>query len=386
MSNNTNISDAFKFIELEDVAALIAATGSDVTYALLGEPGIGKTAVLTDLAERLDMRPIYIDVPSTDISDIGVPMPDHATKTTSLYPNAHWGFHLDEPLLICLDEFTKGSKMLQTMLHPLLNKSNGHRRIGALKLHPESIVYITGNLATDGVNDTMLAHTVDRLCKVYVRKQTSERWCQWAMARGLNGDLISWAYTNPRLFASYIDGPLGETDWVFNPTNAAQRGNPYVTPRSLAACSFIVEAYCDESITYRQCDAALQGKIGVGAARELMAHIDMGAQLASPNEIRTSPTTATVPHSAPAQIMCVLNALKWVGGDDSKIDAEVRADFDSWFTYFVRLSKESQGMFIEAVKTAHGRRNPSKTAVRMFRTMTTHPEFMKWATANSYLF
>lgn len=376
-----------KFISLNDAVSLIAATGGDVTYALLSEPGIGKTAMLGELSERLGMRAVYIDVPSTDISDIGVPMPDKETKTTELYPNAHWGFHLDEPLLVCLDEFSKGNKMLQTTLHPLLNKVGGHRRIGAIKLHPDSVVFITGNMTTDGVNDSLAAHTINRLDLLYIRKPDHEEWSDWAIGRNLAPPIIAWAKHNPRLFASYVDGNLEETDYVYNPTNAAQRGKPYVSPRSLAESSPVVYAYIEDRITYSQCTAALQGKLGVGAASDLMAYIDMGSQLPTPAEIQINPMTATVPHAAPAQIMCVLNALRWVPGNDDKIAADVRADLDSWFVYFARLTKEAQAMFIEAVMSA-GKRAAGKVcaATKLMQIMVTHAAFKKWATENQYLF
>ena len=378
-----------KFISLSDATALISSTGGDVTYALLGEPGIGKTAMLAELGERLKMKAVYIDVPSTDIADIGVPMPNHETKTTELYPNAHWGFHTGEPLLVCLDEFSKGSKPLQTTLHPLLNKVGGHRRIGAIKLHPDSVVFITGNLTTDGVGDTLAAHTVNRLDMLYIRKPNNEEWYAWALDAGLAPELTSWAKLNPRLFASYVDGQLEETDYVYNPTNAAQRGKPYVSPRSLAECSKVVYAYTGGLINYTQCDAALQGKIGAGAARDLMAHIDLGSQLPTPHEIRTNPAYASVPQSAPAQIMCVTNALTWIPGEADKIAADVRADMKQWFIYFMRLPKEAQAMFVEAVKSAGKRAveaGKMNGAEKMLKIMVTDETFKKWATDNQYMF
>ena len=348
-----------KFISLNDATNLISSTGSDVTYALLGEPGIGKTAMLGQLSEALNMRAVYVDVPSTDIADIGVPMPDHETKTTRLYPNEHWGFHLYEPLLVCLDEFSKGNKVLQTTLHPLLNKVGGHRRIGAIKLHPDSVVFITGNLTSDLVNDNLASHTINRLALLYIRKSNNDEWFEWAVDRGLEPMLTSWTKVNPRLFASYTDGQLEDNDYVYNPTNAAQRGKPYVSPRSLA----------------------------VSAARDLMAHIDLGQQIPSPHDIRTNAAYATVPQSAAAQIMCVLNALKWVAGDADKIVADVRADLDAWFTYFTRMPKEAQAMFIEAVVTAGKRATSSRSlALKLMKVMVTHDSYKKWATDNHYMF
>lgn len=386
-----------KFISLKDAENMIVETGprritstgheETVTHLLRGEPGIGKSSIMQSIADRLGIRAIYMDVPTMDIQDVGTPMPDRETKTTELYPNAHWGFHLYEPMLIFLDEFSKGSKIVKTALHPLLLEVGGHRHIGALKLHPDTIVVATGNLTTDGVGDDLLEHTRDRFTEVYVRKQTSDEWVEWALGRGIAPEVISWAYRNERLFASYVDGNLEADAVVYNPTNAAQRGDSFVTPRSLAKCSPIVAAYTEGRTTYTQCFSGLQGTIGVSAAHQLMTHIDLGSQLPTPNDIRTMPTTATVPHAAPAQIMCVLNALRWVPGNDDKIVADVRADLDSWFVYFARLPKEAQAMFIEAVMSA-GKRAAGKVcaATKLMQTMVTHAAFKKWATENQYLF
>jgi len=382
-----------KFISLDDAATLICATARDKkgVFALLGEPGIGKTSLIRKLAEMTGFKVAEImNVPGTDVGDVGVPMPDHETKTTQLYPNAHWGFHTGEPMILCLDEFSKGSKPLQTILHPLLYKDDGtHRRIGAFKIHPDSIIVITGNLTTDGVGDTLAAHTNSRLTKLHIRKPNNDEWCEWAIDAGLAPELITWTKVNPRLFASYTDGHLDDNDYVFNPTNAAQRGNPYVTPRSLAECSPIVYAYTEGRINYTQCDAALQGTIGVSAARDLMAQLDLGQQLPTPAEIRANPAYATVPQSAPAQIMCVINALKWVPGDMDKIDADVRTDLDAWFTYMVRLPKEAQAMFVETVNSAGKRAKEAgkmNQSVKLMNIMVTHKLFQKWATENHYLF
>lgn len=395
-----------KFISLDDAATLIFATARDKkgVFALLGEPGIGKTSLIRKLAEMTGFNVVdqtdqgldlacsasIMNVPSTDIADVGVPMPDHETKTTELYPNSHWGFHTGKPMILCLDEFSKGSKPLQTILHPLLYKDDGtHRRIGAFKIHPDSIVFITGNLTTDGVGDTLAAHTNSRLTKLHIRKPNNDEWCEWAIDAGLAPELITWTKVNPRLFASYTDGHIDDNDYVFNPTNAAQRGNPYVTPRSLAECSPIVYAYTEGRINYTQCDAALQGTIGVSAARDLMAQLDLGQQLPTPAEIRANPAYATVPQSAPAQIMCVINALKWVPGDMDKIDADVRTDLDAWFTYMVRLPKEAQAMFVETVNSVGKRAKEAgkmNQSVKLMNIMVTHKLFQKWATENHYLF
>ena len=85
--------------------------------------------------------------------------------------------------------------------------------------------------------------------------------------------------------------------------------------------------------------------------------------------------------------MCLLNALKWVPGEADKIASDVREDLDKWFEFFVRMSKESQAMFIEAVMTSGSRAESTRApAYRLRAVMTTHAGFKKWATENHYLF
>jgi hypothetical protein len=84
-----------------------------------------------------------------------------------------------------------------------------------------------------------------------------------------------------------------------------------------------------------------------------------------------------------------VNALKWVPGDDDKIAADVRADVSSWFTYFVRLSKEAQVMFVEAVRNGDKRAkqgSKQNASSRLMQVLVTHDAFKKWALDNHYMF
>ena len=152
---------------LQDAIDSIVGCGGTATFHLMGEPGIGKTYIGSEIAKQLNMPFIYMDVPSTDISDIGIPIPNHETKTVQLYPSEHWGLHLGVPVCIWLDEYSKGAPALQAILHPLLTQP---RRIGAIKLHPDSVVVTTGNLTTDGVGDMMKGHTLNRIVRLKIGK------------------------------------------------------------------------------------------------------------------------------------------------------------------------------------------------------------------------
>jgi len=97
-----------KSITLKQAANLIR-TNPTTRFLLQGEPGIGKSSLLESIANGLGYDYAYIDVPNMDLGDIAMPVIDHETKTTRYYPNARFGIHTGKPMVIMLDEFTKGS-------------------------------------------------------------------------------------------------------------------------------------------------------------------------------------------------------------------------------------------------------------------------------------
>ena len=131
-----------KTVTLKQAAQLIKSN-PETRFLLQGEPGIGKSSLLESLAESLGYDHAYIDVPNMDLGDIAMPVIDHESKTTHYYPNARFKVHEGKPVVIMLDEFTKGADPVKNMLHPMLEKANP--RLGDLPLNKDCIVFLTGN-------------------------------------------------------------------------------------------------------------------------------------------------------------------------------------------------------------------------------------------------
>ena len=124
-----------KSVSLEQAANIILRTPMN-RYMLQGEPGIGKSTLIKALAAKLPTHEVaYIDVPNMDLGDIAMPVIDHETKTTRYYPNARFKMHTGKPVIIMLDEYTKGAQPIKNMLHPLLEVTNP--RLGDVPVHPE---------------------------------------------------------------------------------------------------------------------------------------------------------------------------------------------------------------------------------------------------------
>ena len=91
-----------KSITLKQAANLIR-TNPETRFLLQGEPGIGKSSLLQDVADSLGYESAYIDVPNMDLGDIAMPVIDHETKTTRYYPNARFKLHEGKPVVVMLD-------------------------------------------------------------------------------------------------------------------------------------------------------------------------------------------------------------------------------------------------------------------------------------------
>ncbi|NBS24466.1 MAG: AAA family ATPase [Altererythrobacter sp.] len=357
-----------KEISLNEAADLIMSVGGDTTVHLVGEPGIGKTAMFERIVKATGFRGVYIDTPNTELGDIGIPMPNHETKTTTLYPNEHWGFHTGEPLVIFIDEFTKpSSQAVQNMLHPLLNE----RRIGGFKQHKDTIVITAGNNVTDGVGDVMKSHSLNRISVAPVKKPHAgwnadntvdpDSWGAWAMHNDVAPEVLAWVKAYPHCLASYMDASQAENPYIFQP-KFPQRS--FVSPRSLVRASHIVKQR--DKITRNALSVALAGTIGHSAAADMTAYIDVADTLPTWAEVVADPEGAKLPSSAAALTIMAYGALQ-------RVD---RSTIGPWFEYLKRTPKELQSVF--CISAA---RHPEKKQILM-----TSAAFVTWMRNNQYLF
>jgi hypothetical protein len=324
-----------KSITLKQAANLIR-TNPTTRFLLQGEPGIGKSSLLEAIAGGLGYEYAYIDVPNMDLGDIAMPVIDHDTKTTRYYPNARFRIHEGKPLVIMLDEFTKGADPVKNMLHPMLEKANP--RLGDIPLTKDTVVFLTGNLTTDGVGDNLKAHSRNRLVPVTISKPDADQWIDWAIGKGIEPEVIAWVSRFPHALASYTDAGQGDNPYIYNPRKSQQA---FVSPRSLETASNIVRTRKEndpDSVI-----AALTGAIGESAARDMQAYIEFSDQLPTWEATITHPKTTNVPTSPGACAIVVFGAI-------SRVD---KATIGPFMEYLSRFDAEWQACFaINIAKTA----------------------------------
>ena len=316
-------------VSLEEAAQLIAHV-PEVRHEMVSEPGCGKTSSLARIGELAGItRLALIDCASMELGDGGLPWVNHERKVSGFYPNERFELDSGEPVIIMLDEFSKAPQPTQNMLHPLLEE---HRpRFYNVPLPAGSIVTLTGNLSTDGVGDTQMAHTKNRKSRLFVRKPSAVEWIQnYAIPKNIDGSLIAFVHETPRVMASYIDPDQSENPYIFHPTRVQ---DAYASPRSLSRASNIIKRR--HMFTHNAVMADLAGTLGLATANDLEAFVRYQDELPPRDSIINDPKHAMVPDSGAARYVLVFNLV-------TMADA---SNINSIFTYIDRLPVEFQSVF-----------------------------------------
>jgi hypothetical protein len=366
----SNSATSMYDLNLNQAAQLVKVYGKFRTVMLQGHMGEGKSSILKTLASEMPTHaPYYFDCTTKDLGDITIPKLQQLTTSgdegeggdcVRYVPNEELGLHLDKPIILMIDEFGKANRAVQNAMLCLMQE----RKMGARKLHPESVIFANTNLGGEGVGDILLPHARNRQTIVRIRKSTNMEWIEnWAINNGIDAVLMAWVKDNPQICQPFeeVKNP-DDNQYIFHPKAAR---TAFVTKRSLHAASDLLkqrEHLDDTTLT-----AALMGTIGERAAMDLMAFVKVSDQLPSLESIKKTPNEAKVPESAAALCMVVYRTLACIERDW----------VDAWVTYMKRIDAEAQGLF------ANGVRHPkyARQAIVMQNKM-----FTEWALENGSMF
>ena len=357
----TNQAQQMYALDLDQCVELIKAVGNSRTVLLQGDMGTGKSSMLYDIAKQTGFKPIYFDCTTKDLGDMMIPSLSSIEEDgcVRMIPNEELGVHLDEPVVVNIDEFGKANPSVKNgMLRLMLE-----RKIGSYELHPDSIIFATTNKGSEGVGDMLPPHARNRLTVVQTRKTDHMDWIEWGINNEIDATLLGWVKDNPQLMASFEDvKDPDENPYIFHPK---QQRLSFVTPRSLHAASDILKqrgAFDDQTLT-----SLLMGTIGDRGAMDLMSFVKLADQLPSLQSIKDTPKDAKVPDSAAAICMVVYRTLA----------ALEKEWLNAWMDYLPRLDTEAQALF------ANGVRAPKYSKQSM---VMTNKKFTEWAMKNSHLY
>ena len=327
----SDIINETRTVNLEQATQLIVAN-PDVRYMLRGEPGIGKSSLALAIKNTTGYPLSMVDVPNLDLGDVAMPVIDHENKATRYYPNARFGLTDNRPVVIMLDEFTKGAEPVKNMLHPMLEVFQP--RLGDLAIPEGTIVILTGNLDTDGVGDGLAQHTRQRIVELIVRKPNADEWLRWAVNNGVSTIVMAWVDRYRYALGSYLDGEVNEFN--FNP---AEPQKNVVSPRTLEIASRIVmqrEHFDDDALA-----SALTGTAGAPFSESLVSFIRFQEQLPPLKSIVNTPDKAEIPEDSGARAVLTFGLLEYADKDNlSGIMKYLRRMEEEWQVIFgVSLAK-----------------------------------------------
>lgn len=324
-------------VSLNEAATLIAVC-PELRVHMESEPGIGKTAQLPIIAKKAGIRQsLYIDATQYSTGDGALPAINHDTKTSSFYINDRFGFHLNEPVVVLIDELPKASQSVQNELQTLLEE---HPRFYGTPLPKGSIICSSGNLSGEGLGDKTKDHTLNRRTTVRVRKPTNEEWIHdYAVNAGVDGSVIAWARATPQAFASYLDEGQEDNHLIYNPRRP---GRSFFSPRSAVKASHIIKRRREIGMNAMTC--ALIGTVGQQAAQDISAYVEYQNELPSWREIIENPRSVHVPTSAGAQSVLIFGAVQRVEIDTIDAAMEYIQRFDeNWVaTFCLSLAKSAK--------------------------------------------
>jgi hypothetical protein len=277
-------------INFSQASTLIKTCGTTNTVLIQGQPGVGKSAILSSLSDQMpDYLPCYIDVTNLDLGDIGMPVVDRDAMVTHYAPNARFGLARGQtkPVLLMLDELGKASKPVLNMLLPVILE----RRLGDVPLPEGSIVFATTNLATDGVGDNLPAHAANRMTVCDFANPTADEWIAWGSNNHIAPEVLAFAKQFPVVFDRYDQLDAEEKNpYIFNPL--AGQTKAFCSPRSLAKASHLIAA---RDVLGSALLPALIGTVGEAAARDMEAMVNLADQIPTYDAIIKDPAKCKLP-------------------------------------------------------------------------------------------
>lgn len=280
--------------------ALTLAVAADLPVLLWGEPGIGKSAALTQLAAALDL-PLTTVIASvhepSDFSGLPVLGDDPAVQGVPMAP-PDWAVHLVRAGrgLLFLDELSTAPPAVQAALLRLVLE----RRIGALRLPPGVRIVAAANSRSSAADGWELSPPL-------ANRFVHLRWTHdhEVVVRGLGGTWPRAALPRldprrlPEAVASArraVCGLLSARPGLVHrlPSGEARRGGPWPSPRSWEMTLRLV-AFATAADTSREVLSMLvRGTVGDGPGLELLASLDR-MDLPDPEVLLADPSTAVLP-------------------------------------------------------------------------------------------
>ncbi len=243
---------------------------ANLTAFVQGSPGLGKSAIVREIAEERNLELIDVRLTQCDITDLnGLPKLDGAKATFLPFDT----FPVDgDPLpqgrdgwLLFLDELNSANKSVQASAYKLILD----RMVGNHHLHGKVSIVAAGNLITDNAVVNSLSTALRSRMVNLVLESDSGLWIDWAMDHGVDPRVMAYIQYKPTNLFNFDPNKDEDT---------------YACPRTWDMLSRLLSHMGRNQLdTFAELIVGIVGKIGL----EFIAYAKYALELPSLEEIKS---------------------------------------------------------------------------------------------------
>lgn len=279
------------------------------TICIEGPPGGGKTTIVHEVGNEMDIPVVELHMPTMLVEDFGIPdILSSEDKTKFNYRMPYWypikGKAPERGILLFDDRNQAGADLQKVMANICQS-----RHLHGVPLPDGWMVASTGNRQVDraGAN-RVLGHLRNRET-VYELETHLDDSTQWMIDHNVRAEVISFLRFRPGLLHDY---------------DPQRDSNP--SPRSWVEGISDVLGQVKPDAEFE----SFKGAVGEGAAAEFVGFVRIYRKLPNPDNILLNPTTANVP-TDPATLYALAGALA---------NRATESNMDRMVTYCERMPPE----------------------------------------------
>lgn len=311
--------------------AILTCLEAGLVALLRGQPGVGKSAIMKEVADHLNLELIDVRLAQMEPVDVlGFPNLNRETGRGSYMPMEMFPLEGDEipkgkkGWLLFLDELPNANIQVQVAAYRLILD----REIGNNKLHDNCLIAAAGNREEDACFvQEMPSALKSRMVHLELEMNYNE-WLDFAIKQDYDYRVTSFIGFSPdKLHSAYVDSD--------EPT--------YASPRTWEFVSKLIKDKPDiDDAVMRQ---ILNGTVSSPITTEFMSYIKYFDKVANYKDVVKDPLKATCPDQYDIGLIWATIAML-----NNSIDIK---DLGKVMQYVDRLPEEYQLIFVKYLATAY---------------------------------